>query len=64
MCAQLSGWGPDVQALGMSERALVPRSAYIFGVHTNAVQVDHIGGFWVAPEGNVFLLEGRQSATL
>ena len=23
-----------------------------------------IGGFWVAPEGHVFLLDGRQSAAL
>ena len=48
----------------MSERALVPRSAYIFGVQPNSVQVDPHLGFLGAPEGNVFLLEGRQSAAL
>ena len=48
----------------MSERALVPRSAYIFGVQPNGVQVDPQLGFLGAPEGNVFLLEGRQSAAL
>ena len=48
----------------MSERALVPMSVYIFGVQPNGVQVDPHLGILFAPEGNVFLLEGRQSAAL
>ena len=57
--SQLSAWGQEVQPQAVSERALVPRSAYIFGVQPNGVQVDPHLGFWVAPEGNVFLLEGK-----
>ena len=56
VCGQLSGWGQEVQAQAVSERALVPRSAYIFRVQPNAVQVDPHVGFLVAPEGNIFLL--------
>ena len=64
VCDQLSGSGQEVKDQAVSERALVPRSAYIFGVQQNGVQVDPHLWFWVAPEGNVFLLEGRQSAAL
>ena len=64
VCGQLSGWGHEVQAQAVSERALVPRSAYIFGVQPNGVQVDPHLGFLGAPEGNVFLLECRQSDAL
>ena len=58
------GWDLEVQAQGVPQRALVPRSAYILVVQPNDVQVDAHLVFWVAPEGNVFLLEGRQSAAL
>ena len=64
VCGQLSGWGQEVQAQAVSERALVLRSAYIFGIQPNGVQVDPHLWFWVAPDGNVFLLEGRQRAAL
>ena len=64
VCGQLCRWGQEVQAQSVSERALVPRSAYIFEVQPNGVQVDNHLGILVAPEGHVFLLEGRQSAAL
>ena len=64
LCGQLPGWGQEVQAQAVSERALGPRSAYIFGVQPNAVQVHPHLWFLGSPEGNVFLLEGRQSAAL
>ena len=38
----------------MSERALVPRSAYIFGVQPNGVQVDPHLGFLVSPRRQCF----------
>ena len=64
VCGQLSGRGQGVQAQAVSERALVPWSAYVFGVQPRSVQVILIWGYWVAPEDNDFLLEGRQSAAL
>ena len=64
VCGQLSGWGQEVQAQAVSERALVPMSAYIFGYSRNACRLILTWVFWVATEGNVFLLEGRQSAAL
>ena len=64
VCGLLSGWGQEVQAQAVSEMVLVPRSAYIFWVQPNGVQVDPHLAFLGAPEGNVFLLEGRQSAAL
>ena len=63
-CGQLSEWGQEVQAQAVSERALVPRSAYIFGVQPNGVQVDPHWGFMGSPRGLCFSSGGRQSAAL
>ena len=54
MCGQLSGWGQEFQAQALSERALVPRSAYICGVQLNGVQVDPHLGFLGSPRRQCF----------
>ena len=59
VCGQLSGWGREVQAQAVSEKAFVPRSAYIFGVHPNAVQVDTYWGFLGSPRGQCFSSGGQ-----
>ena len=59
VCDQLSGWGQEVQAQAVSERALVPRSAYIFGVELNAVQVDPHWVFLGSPRGQCFSSGGQ-----
>ena len=43
----------------MSERALVPRSAYIFGVQQNGVHVDPHLGFLGSPRGQCFPSGGQ-----
>ena len=60
VCGQLSRWGQEVQAQAVSERAIVPRSAYIFGVQPNGVQVDAHLGFLGSPRGQCFS-SGRQA---
>ena len=56
VCGQLSGWDQEVQAQAGSEGEIVPRSAYMFGVQPNGVQVDPHLRFRGSPEGNVLLL--------
>ena len=56
VCGHLSAWGQEVQTHAVSERALVPMSAYILGYRRMECRFILIWGFWVAPEGNVFLL--------
>ena len=51
VCGQLSGWGQEFQAQAVSEWAIVPTSAYIFGVQPNGVQVDPHLGFLGNPRG-------------
>ena len=58
-CSQLSAWCQEVQAQAVSERALVPRSAYIFGVQPNGVQVDPHLGFLDSPRGQCFSSRGQ-----
>ena len=43
--------GQEVQAQAVSERALVPRSAYIFGVQLNVLKFDPHLGFLGIPRG-------------
>ena len=64
VCGQLSGRGQGIQAHAVSERALVPWSAYVFGVQPRLVQVDPHLRLLGTPEGNVFLRGGQQSAAL
>ena len=64
VCGQLSEWVQEVQTQAVLERALVHRTAYIFGVQPNGVQVDPHLGFLGSPRGQCFSLEGRQSAAL
>ena len=59
VCGQLSGWGQEVQAQAVSERALVPRSAYICGVQPNGVQVDPHWGILGRPRGQCFSSGGQ-----
>ena len=59
VCGQLSGWGLEVQAQGLPERALVPRSAYIFGVQPNGVQVAPHLGFLGSTRGQCFSSGGQ-----
>ena len=58
-CGQLSGWGQEVQAQVVSERASVHRSAYIFGVQPSGVQVDHHLGYLGSPRGQCFSSGGQ-----
>ena len=51
--------GQEVQAQTVSERALVPRSAYIFGVQTNGMQVDPHLGILGSPRGQWFSTGGQ-----
>ena len=53
----------EVQAQAVTDRELVSRLDCIIGVHSSSCRMLLICGYWVAPEGNVFLLEGRHSAT-
>ena len=59
VCGQLYGWGQEVQAQAVSERALVPRSAYIFGVQPNGVQVDPHLVFLGSTRGKSFSSGGQ-----
>ena len=47
-------WGQELQAQPVSERALVPRSAYIFGLEPTGVQVDPHLVFLGSPRGQCF----------
>ena len=63
MCSvsgKLSGWGQEVQAQALSERALLPRSAYICGVQLNGAQVDPHLGILGRPRGQCFS-SGKQA---
>ena len=60
----LSGGGQEVQAQALSERALVPRSVYIFGVQPNGVQVDPHLGFLRSPRGQCFLSGGQSGCCI
>ena len=51
--------GPGEPGSAVSEKALVPRSAYIFGVQPNAVQVDPHLGFLISPRGQCFSSGGQ-----
>ena len=59
VCGQLLGWVQEVQDQAASERALVPRSAYIFGVQPNGVQVDPHLWFLGSPRGQCFSSGGQ-----
>ena len=59
VCDQLSGWGQEVQAQGVPERALGPTSAYIFQEQPNDVQVDPHWGFLGSPRGQCFSSGGQ-----
>ena len=59
VCCQLSGWGQEVQAQAGSERAIVPRSAYKFGVHPNGVHVGPHLGILGSPRGQGFSSGGQ-----
>ena len=59
VCGQLSGWGQEVQAQAVSERALVTRSDYLFGVEPNGVQVDPLLRFLGSPRGQCFSSGGQ-----
>ena len=59
VCGLLSGWGQEVQDQAVSESALVPRSAYIFGVQLNVVQVDPHLGFLGSSRGQCFSSGGQ-----
>ena len=56
---QLSVWGQVIQAQAVSKRAIVPRSAYIFGVPSNGVQVDPHLEFLGSPRGQCFSSGGQ-----
>ena len=59
VCGQLSGWGQEFEAQAVSEGALVLRSAYIFGVQPNGVQVDPHMGFLGSPRRQCFSSGGQ-----
>ena len=59
VCGQVFGWDLEVQAQGVPQRALVPRSAYILGVQPNDVQVDAHLGFLGSPRGQCFSSGGQ-----
>ena len=59
VCSQLSGCGQEFEAQAVSEGALVLRSAYIFGVPPNGVQVDPHLGFLGSPRGQYFSSGGQ-----
>ena len=59
VCGQLTGWGLEVQDQAVSERAFVLRTAYIFGVQPNGVQVDPHLGFQGSPGGQCFSSGGQ-----
>ena len=54
VCCQMSGRGQGVQAQAVSERALMPWSAYVFGVQPRSVQVDPHLGLLGSPRGQCF----------
>ena len=59
VCGQLSGWGQEVQTQAVSERALVLRSAYIFAVQPNGMQVESQFGFLGSPRRQCFSSGGQ-----
>ena len=59
VCGQLSGWDQEFQAQAGSERTIVPRSAYLFGVQPNGVQVNPHLGFRGSPGGQCFSSGGQ-----
>ena len=64
VCGQLSGWGQNVKDQAASERALVPRSAYIFGVQPNGVHVYPHLGFLGRPRGQCFSSGGQAESCI
>ena len=59
VCVLPSGWGQEVQSQAVSERALVPKLAYIFGVDPNAVLVHPLWGFLGSPREQCFSSGGQ-----
>ena len=61
---KLSGWGQEVQAQALSERALLPRSDYIFWVQPSGVQVDPHLGFLGSHRGQCFSSGGQEECCI
>ena len=59
VCGQLPGWGQESQAQAVSERALVPRTAYIFGEQPIGAQVDPHWEFLGSAIGQSFSSGGQ-----